>query len=301
MRDDDWYLTTRRFRLGVVGVPLNPMRRTPRKKPVYMGRGLLFVAIAATVLTTPPAVTANQAVITQETFLATKWRLTGLVFAAAPLNGFPITFHPDGTVMTRNLGGITRWSLRDDELELSGDQRTQVIRLKWLPDRRVFRHCQVPSKIPLYVFPEAITDPLSVGCGDVPAAVLKLQVSLDKAAYQPGERIVATATLINVGDAPIDVRRSADETGRSDGFNVELSKDSANALQRPPPPPSDGPGVAESLPPGGTNVRNLALNRMLGSLKPGKYRLQMIYSATYGDTQIGIWSKPIPLEIISPR
>ena len=266
-----------------------------------MGRRLLFVSIAATVLTTPLAVTANQAVMTRETFLATKWRLTGLVFAVAPLDGFPITFHPDGTVVTSNLGGITRWSLRDDELVLSSDQRTQVIRLKWLPDRGVFRHCPVPSRIPLYVFPEAITDPLSSGCDDVPAAVLKLKIALDKAAYQPGERIVATATLINVGDAPINVRRSADETGRSDGFRVELSKDSANALQSPPPPSSGGPGVAESLPPGGTNIRKLVLNRMLGSLKPGKYRLQIIYSATYADTQIGIWSEPIPLEITSPR
>ena len=194
-----------------------------------MGRRLLFVAIAATVLTTPPVVTANQAVMTRETFLATKWRLTGLVFAVVPLDGFPITFHPDGTVVTNNLGGITTWSLRDDQLVLSGDQHTQVIRLRWLPDRGVFRHCPVPSRIALYVFPEAITDPLSIGCDDVPAAVLKLQIALDKAAYQPGERIVATATLMNVGDAPINVRRSADETGRSDGFRVELSKDSAKA------------------------------------------------------------------------
>jgi len=266
-----------------------------------MGGRLLFVAITATVLTTPPAVTANQAVMTRETFLATKWRLTGLVFAVAPLDGFPITFHPDGTVGTSNLGGITRWSLRDDELVLSGDQRTQVVRLKWLHDRGVFRHCPVPSRIPLYVFSEATTDPLSIGCDDVPAAVLRLQIALDKAAYQPGERIVVTATLINVGDAPINVRRSGDETGRSDGFTVELSKDSANALQSPSPEPSGGPGVAESLAPGGTNIRKLFLNRMLGSLKPGKYRLQIIYSATYADTQIGIRSEPIPLEIFSRR
>jgi hypothetical protein len=164
-----------------------------------------------------------------------------------------------------------------------------------------FRHCPVASRIPLYVFPEARTDPLSIGCDDVPAAVLKLQIALDKTAYQAGERIVATATLLNVGDAPINVRRSADETGRSDGFRVELWKDSANARQSPPPPPSGGPGVAESLPPGGTNTRTLVLNRMLGSLTPGKYRLQIIYSATYADTQIGIWSEAIPLEIISPR
>jgi hypothetical protein len=59
--------------------------------------------------------------------------------------------------------------------------------------------------------------------------------------------------------------------------------------------------VAESLPPGGTNSRKLVLNRMLGSLKPGTYRLQIIYSATYADTQIGIWSEPIPLEITSQQ
>jgi hypothetical protein len=266
-----------------------------------MGRRLLFVAIAATVLTTLPAVTANQAVMTRATFLARKWRLTGLVFSLTPIAGFPITFHPDGTVVTSNLGGITRWSLRNDELVLSGDQRAQVIRLKWLPDRGVFRHCPVPSRIPLYVFPEATPNPLSIGCDDVPAAVLKLQIALDKAAYQPGERIVAAATLINVGDAPINVRRSADETGRSDGFRVELSRDSANALQSPPPPSSGGLGMAESVAPGGKNIRKLVLNRMLGLLKPGKYRLRIIYSATYADTQIGISSEPIPLEIISPR
>jgi hypothetical protein len=211
-------------------LPPKPVRRMRRKMSMSMGKRLLVVAIAATVLTTPPAVTANQAVMTRDTFLAATWRLTGLVFAAAPRGGFPITFHPDGTVVTSNLGGITRWSLLDDELVLSGDQRIEVIRLKWLPDRGVFRHCPVPSRIPLYVFPEAIKDPLSIGCGDVPAAILKLQIALDKAAYQPGEQIVATATLTNVGDAPIDIRRSADETGRSDGFRVELSKDSANAL-----------------------------------------------------------------------
>jgi hypothetical protein len=266
-----------------------------------MGRRLLFVAIAATVLTAPPAVTANQAAMTQDTFLGTKWRLTGLMFSVVPLDGFPIAFHPDGTVVTRNLGGITRWSLRGDELVLSGDRRTRVIRLKWLPDRGVFRHCPVPSKIPLYVFPEATKDPLTIGCGDVPAAVLKLQIALDKAAYQPGERIVATATLTNVGDAPIFVRRSADETGRSDGFIVELSKDSANALQSAQPPPSGAPGVVESLPPGGTNTRQLVLNRMLGLLKPGKYRLTIIYSATYPDGEIGIWSEPITLEMIAQQ
>jgi hypothetical protein len=266
-----------------------------------MGRRVFVVAIEATVLTMPLAVMANQAVLTRDTFLATKWRLTGLVFALVPRDGFPITFHPDGTVVT-NLGGITRWTLRDDELVLSGDRPTSVIRLKWLPDRGVFRHCPVPSKIPIYVFPEAIKDPvypLSIGCGDVPAAVLELQIALDKAAYQPGERIVATVTLTNVGDAPITVHRSADETGRSDGFRVELSKDSVNALQSASPAPSSVPGLAESLLPGGTNSRKLVLNRMLGSLKPGKYRLQIIYSATYGDTQIGIWSEPIPLEVIS--
>jgi hypothetical protein len=261
-----------------------------------MGRQLLVVVIAATVLATP-AVTANQAAMARDTFLATTWRLTGLGFSAVPLAGFPIRFRRDGTVETRNLSGITKWSLHNDELVLSDEAQSQTIRLKWLPERGVFRHCPVPSKIPLYVFPEAIKDPLSIGCDDVPAAVLKLHIALDKAAYQPGERIVATATLTNVGDAPITIRRSADDTGRSDGFVVELSKDSANALQSLPQPPSGEPGVAESLPLGGTNSRKLVLNRLLGSLKPGKYRLTIIYGATYPEAEIGIWSEPITLEI----
>lgn len=265
-----------------------------------MTRQILFLAIAATVFTAPPAVTANQAVPTRETFLATKWRLMEPLISMLPNDGFPITFRPDGSVVTSNLGGITRWSLEGDELLLSDDERTRV-RLKWFPDRGVFRDCRMPSKVPLLVFPESIKNPLSIDCGDVPAAVLKLQIALDKAAYQPGERIVATATLTNVGNGPITVRRSIDETGRSDGFRVELTKDSANALQTAPAPPMDGPTVAESLPPGRTFSRQLVLTRLLGSLEPGKYRLTIIYSATYPRAEIGIWSEPITLQIMPQR
>lgn len=260
---------------------------------------LLILALAATVLTTPAVVTANQAVPTRDTFLATKWRLMEPAVSILPLDGFPITFRPDGTVVTRNLGRITRWSLDGDELLLSDDERIRVMRLKWLPGHGVFRDCRIPSKIPLYVFPQSMKDPLSIGCDDVPAAVLKLQIALDKAAYQPGERIVATATLTNIGNAPITVRRSVDETGRSDGFRVELTKDSVNALQSAPSPAPGSPTVAESLSPGSTNSRQLVLNRLLGSLKPGKYRLTIIYSATYAHVQIEIGSEPITLEIIS--
>ena len=102
-----------------------------------MNRRLFFVAIVATVLTAPHAATANQATVTRDAFLATKWRLIGPMFSMVPFDGFPITFHPDGTVETRNLG-ITRWSLDGDELVLSGDRHTRDIRLKWLPDRGVF-------------------------------------------------------------------------------------------------------------------------------------------------------------------
>jgi hypothetical protein len=264
---------------------------------MYMGRQLLFVAIATTVLTTAPAPTAQQAKMTRDKFLATKWRLSGAIFSVEPPDGFPITFHPEGTVFSSNLGGITAWSLADNELVLSGDFRTPAMRFKWLSDRGVFRHCHVPSKAALFVFPEGMADP-RIGCEDVPAAVLKLHIALDKAAYQAGERIVATATLSNVGNAPINVRRSADETGYSDGFRVELVRDSANALKSALPPPSDAPGVVESLAPGGTNSRKLVLTGMLGSLKPGHYRLTIIYSAKYPDAQIDIWSEPITLEII---
>jgi hypothetical protein len=214
-----------------------------------------------------------------------------------PENGGPGT-----SVETRNLGGITTWSLRDNDLVLSGDQRVPVIRFTWLPDRGVFRHCSTSSRVALYViFPEEIKDPLSIGCDDVPAAVLELRITPDKAAYQPGERIVITATLTNVGNAPIIVRRSDDETGRSDGFRVELSKDGANAQPTAPAPPSGNLGVAESLPPGGTNSRKLLLNRLVGSLTPGKYELRVIYTASYADADIGIWSDPIALEITLRR
>ena len=140
--------------------------------------------------------------MTRDTFLATKWRLIGPMWSMIPFDGFPITFHPDGTVETRNLGGITRWSLDGDELVLSGDRHTPDTRLKWLPDHGVFRHCHLPEKVPLFVFPETVEYPMRIGCRDVRAALLKLQIALNKAAYRSGEPIVATATLINVGDAP---------------------------------------------------------------------------------------------------
>jgi hypothetical protein len=278
-----------------------------------MGRQLLFVAVAITMFIGPPPAgrpqttttagagrseAAAQGSITREQFLATTWRLTGGMFSMLPRDGFPIAFRPDGTILARNLGGFTTWSLDDDELVLSGDRYSQVIRLKWLPERGVFRNCPVPARIPLFVFPEATADPLSIGCSDVPAAVLTLQIALDKAAYRPGEPIVATATLTNVGNAAIDVRRSAGETGGADGFLIELSKDSANALQGPPPQASGAPGVAESLPAGATHTRKLLLNRLLGTLKPGGYRLTIIYIATYRDTRTEIRSEPVTLEII---
>ena len=86
---------------------------------------------------------------------------------------------------------------------------------------------------------------MSIGCGDVPAAALKLQIALDKTAYQSGERILVTATLTNVGDAPIFVRRSPDETGHDDGFRAELTMYGGDNLQSPAPSPWHQPAVAD--------------------------------------------------------
>jgi hypothetical protein len=258
------------------------------------------VAIAVNALTI-----THQPVMTRDTLLATKWRLAGAMFSMMPADGFPITFHPDGSVETKNLGGITRWSLEGDELVLSGGEHdtqngAKPIRMTWLPDRRMFRECHLPSRIGLFVFPESTRAP-SLGCDDVPTAVLKLHVSLDRTVYRQGDRIVATATLTNVGNAPTTIRHSTDETGRSDGFRVELTndKDLSNALRGGEPRPSAA-GIGESLAPGGTTTRQLVLNRPLGPLEPGKYRLKITYEAAYPDGQIDIDSEPVTLEIRAP-
>lgn len=70
-------------------------------------------------------------------------------------------------------------------------------------------------------------------------------------------------------------------------------------FQSPAPPQWYKPALDESLPSGGANSRTLVLNSLLGSLKPGTYRLTMSYSASYPMGAVSIWSEPIPLEIIS--
>jgi hypothetical protein len=265
-----------------------------------MGHQEFFGAVAITLLVGLPAAgrseSAVQGAITTEKFLATTWRLTGNVFSIMPGTGFPITFYPEGTLVTGNLGGITNWSLENGELVLSGE-RWPAMRFKWLPERGVFRHCTLPSRAAFFVFPEGSKNPSSIGCSDLPSAELRLRLALDKTAYQPGEPIVATATLTNIGNAPMIVHRSTDETGRSDGFRVELTKDSANALQRSPEPPSV-PGFPEPLPAGGTHTRKLVLNSLLGTLKPGVYDLTLIYSATDPRAPMGVRSDFVWLRII---
>jgi len=268
-----------------------------------MNRPLLFAAIAASAFAMP-----HQPVMTRDTFLATEWHLAGDMFSMMPASGFRITFHPDGSVGTRNLGRVTRWSLSDKELVMWGDgddprRGDKPIRMTWLPDRGMFRECHLPSRLGLYLFPEGKPGPSPMGgCRDVPTAVLKLQIVLDKAVYQPGDRIEVTATLTNVGDAPIDVRRSADETGRSDGFIIDLRKDLRSALRYVSWPPSAvAAGSNESLSPGGANRRKLVLNGMLlNPLEPGKYTLRTTYLATYPDGLIGIDAEPVTLEVRPP-
>jgi hypothetical protein len=162
----------------------------------------------------------------------------------------------------------------------------------------VFRHCTLPSRAAFFVFPDGSKNPSSIGCSDLPAAQVQLRIALDKTAYQPGELIVATATLTNIGNAPMVVHRSTDETGRSDGFRVELTKDSVNALQRSPAEPAGVPGFPEPLPPGGTNTRKLVLNSVLGTLKPGVYDLTIIYSATDPSAPMGVRAEIVWLRII---
>src|SRR5262245_15286024 len=94
----------------------------------------------------PASQTARTEPISRETFLATEWGFGAEVISIAPpREGFPMTFREDGSIEPFNLSGITRWSLTDGILELSGRDsgagpRPVPLRFEWR-DPGVFWSC----------------------------------------------------------------------------------------------------------------------------------------------------------------
>ncbi len=66
-----------------------------------------------------------------------------------------------------------------------------------------------------------VADARVVEPGDLDPGLLKLQVSLDKAAYQAGEPITADVAITNLSKGTIRVEDFEDFTGRMDGFQVK--------------------------------------------------------------------------------
>ena len=54
--------------------------------------------------------------MSDEELVERDWRLFTLTLQVMPASGYPIEFEMDGCVKTKNLGGVTRWSLRPNSV-----------------------------------------------------------------------------------------------------------------------------------------------------------------------------------------
>jgi hypothetical protein len=69
------------------------------------------------------------------------WRLYAPMFAMLPRDGYPIKFLRNGQVETKNLSGITKWTLRSGEtLELYNLDGTMAYQLRFDATANVFYH-----------------------------------------------------------------------------------------------------------------------------------------------------------------
>jgi hypothetical protein len=112
--------------------------------------GVIAIAIGPTQAT---SLRAQNTIISREEFLATEWRLYGVVFAMHPPGGFPITFRPDGSLLTRNFLYTTTWSLSDGVLRLSGSNGEPYYRLDWVPYAGAFLDCRGPGMPSHVIYP----------------------------------------------------------------------------------------------------------------------------------------------------
>jgi hypothetical protein len=126
--------------------------------------GILVGIVAATAATS--TLSAQDPTISREDLIDGGWRLGGMIFATMPVGGFPITFRDDGTVLTQNLRSVSTWSLTDGVLRLHDTAGAVYYRFDWLPRKRVFRDCLMPSEPSLVIFQNEpfSLDVLSVRC-----------------------------------------------------------------------------------------------------------------------------------------
>ncbi len=141
---------------------------------------LLVAAVAACVCgrdTRPAEPTA----VSQHHLIDLQWRLTSAVFPVMPADGYPISFHSDGGLGTRNLGLVNRWAFSEDVLRLYQNEQG-VLDFHWLPKNGVFRSCSGTARPPLFVFPVGMSamDVQGIGC-EHPRSVANKAMQTDAA------------------------------------------------------------------------------------------------------------------------
>ena len=141
----------------------------------------------------PPPIVAP----TSDALVAGQWRLFPPVFAALPAGGYPIAFGRDGAVQTRNLPGVTGWSMpAGGRLHLTDGARV-IYAFAWSERYGSFRR----------VDPEAVATSLSMVIAPASLATLRVAAAMSASLARPisTSRLRAAAALpIHLEGAKVD-------------------------------------------------------------------------------------------------
>jgi hypothetical protein len=111
---------------------------------VVAGYPWVIVAIVALLV---PAAAADD--LTVQALTSHEWRAFSDVYAALPRDGYPMVFHPQGTVDTPNLARVAQWTLTAGELELQEKDGETLWSLHWYPTRNLLVSCPRSPQSPL--------------------------------------------------------------------------------------------------------------------------------------------------------
>jgi hypothetical protein len=92
---------------------------------------------------------AGAADLTVESLTGHEWRAFSDVFPASPGEGYPVFFHPQGTVDTPNLPRVAQWTLNGDDLELQEKDGETVWLFHWYPARSLLVSCPRSPQSPV--------------------------------------------------------------------------------------------------------------------------------------------------------
>jgi len=113
--------------------------------------------------------------LTQERLTAQEWRVFSDVFPQLPADGYPIRFHPQGTVETANLARAAQWTLNGSgQLELLEKDGEAVWTFHWYPERNLLVSCPRSAQSPV---PPLVLAPPGSTVDSVAATLRSLGVS----------------------------------------------------------------------------------------------------------------------------